>query len=154
MSLSGIKEAEIIEAFKSTSRYLDDRLNIDNSYLDRMINQIYTSELHLNKTNSSDIEAPFLDLHFTISDKVVSSKFYDKRNDFDFDFAKFPFLGGDITRATSYGVHTSQLILFARVSSDVTDFNTRILKSENFSNKVYYYHNSVKLYQNSIDATK
>ena len=45
---------EIIEAFNSTSRYLDDLLNIDNIYFDGMVNQIYLSELQLNKTNSSD----------------------------------------------------------------------------------------------------
>ena len=50
-------------------------LNIDNSYFDGMVEQIYPSELQLNKANSSDTEAPFLDLHLTISDGFVSSKF-------------------------------------------------------------------------------
>ena len=59
-----------------------------------MINQIYRSELQLNKANSRDTEAPFLDLHLTISDGFVSSKIYDKRDDFDFDIINFPFLGG------------------------------------------------------------
>ena len=77
--LSGDKEAEIKEAFNSTSRYLDDILNIDNIYFDVMVNQIYPSELQLNKTNSSDTKAPFLDLHLTISDGFVSSKIYDKQ---------------------------------------------------------------------------
>ena len=45
MSLSGDKDAEIIEAFKSTSRCLDDLLNIDNTYFDVMVNQNDTSEL-------------------------------------------------------------------------------------------------------------
>ena len=44
--------------------YLDDLLNIDNTYFDGMVKQIYPSELQLNKTNSSDTEALFLDLHF------------------------------------------------------------------------------------------
>ena len=48
-----------------------------------MVQQIYPSELQLNKANSSDTEAPFLDLHLTISDGFVSSKFCDKRDDFD-----------------------------------------------------------------------
>ena len=64
MYFSADKEAEIIEAFTSTSRYLDDLLNIDNTYFDGMAQQIYPSELQLNKGNSSDTEAPFLDLHF------------------------------------------------------------------------------------------
>ena len=101
MSLSADKNAEIIEAFTSTSRYLDDVLNIDNTYLDGVVNKIYPSELQLNKANSSDTEAPFLVLHLTISDGFVSSKIYDKRDDLDFDIVNFPFLDGDVPRATS-----------------------------------------------------
>ena len=55
----------------------------------------------------------------------VSSKIYDKRDDFDFDIVNFPFLDGDVPRSTSYGVYISQLIRFARVSSHVADFNAR-----------------------------
>ena len=69
LSLSGDKDAnEIVKAFNSTSRYLDDLLNIDNTYFNGMINHIYPSELRLNKAKSSNTEAPFLDLHMTISD--------------------------------------------------------------------------------------
>ena len=49
--------AEIIEAFNSTSRYLDDLLNSDNPYFEQMVGQIYPTELQLNKANSSDTEA-------------------------------------------------------------------------------------------------
>ena len=83
MSLSADKDAENIEAFNSTSRYLDDLLNIENTYFDCMVKQIYPSALQLNTANSSDTEDPFLDLHLTISDGFVSSKIYDKRDDFD-----------------------------------------------------------------------
>ena len=54
----------------------------------------------------------------------VSSKIYDKRDDFDFDIVNFPFLDGDVPRLPSYGVYISQLIRFARVCSHVDDFNT------------------------------
>ena len=79
----------------------------------------------LNKANVSDAEASFLDLHLSISDGFVKTKIYDKRDDFDFDIVNFPFLDGDVPRSASYGVHISQLIRFARVSSHVDDFNTR-----------------------------
>ena len=88
-SLSDVKQSEIIEAFKSTSRYLDDRLNIDNPYFDGMVNRIYPPELQLNKAITSDTEAPFLDLHLSISNGFVSSKIYDKRDDCDFDIVIF-----------------------------------------------------------------
>ena len=61
----------------------------------------------------------------SISNDIVSTKIYDKRDDFDFEIVNFPFLDGDVPRSTSYGVYISQLIRFARASSYVTDFNTR-----------------------------
>ena len=84
-SLNHDNQADVIEAFNSTSRYLDDLLNIDNPYFEGMVNQIYPSELQLNKANISDTEAPFLDLHLSVANGFVSSKIYDKRDDFDFD---------------------------------------------------------------------
>ena len=125
LSLSDDNQSEAIEAFNSTSRYLDDLLNIHNTFFDSMVNHIYPSELQLNKANFSDIEASFLDLHLSISDCFVKTKIFDKRDDFDFDIVNFPFLDGDVPRSTSYGVYISQLIRFARVSSHVDDLNTR-----------------------------
>ena len=101
LSLSEENQSGIIEAFNSTSRYLDDLLNIDNNFFDSMVNRIYPSELQLNKANVSDAEASFLDLHLYISDGFVKTKIYDKRDDFDFDIVNFPFLDGDVPRSAS-----------------------------------------------------
>ena len=109
-SLSDVKKAETIEAFKSTSRYLDDLLNIDNPYFKGMVNRIYPPELQLNKANTSDTEAPFLDLHLSISNGLVPSKIYDKRDDFDFDIANFPFLDGDVPSSSSFQGGTSVVV--------------------------------------------
>ena len=103
-SLSDVQQAEIIEALKSTSRYLDDLLNINHPYFEGMVNSIYPPQLQLNKANTSDTEAPFFDLYLYISNGYVSSKIYDKRDDFDFDIVNFPFLDGDFPRSTSYGI--------------------------------------------------
>ena len=118
-------QADIIEAFNSTSRYHDDLLNIYNIYFDQMVDRIYPTELQINRANSSGTEAPFLDLNLCISNGTVSTKIYDKRDDFDFDIVNFPFLDGDVPRRTSYGVYISQLIRFARASSNLNDFNYR-----------------------------
>ena len=64
MSLSDDKQANVIDACNTTSRYLDDILNINNVYFDNMVCLIYPSELQLNKANTSDTEATFLDLQF------------------------------------------------------------------------------------------
>ena len=125
LSLSEDNQSDIIEAFNSTSRYLDDPLDIDNNFFDSMVNRIYPSELQLNKANVSDTKASFLDLHLSISNGFVKTKIYDKRDDFDFDIVTFPFLDGDVPRSTSYGVYIFQLIRFARVSSHADDSYTR-----------------------------
>ena len=77
MSLSDDKQANGIHAFNTTSRYLDDILNINTVYFDNMVCQIYSSALQLNKDNTSNTKSAFLDLHLSISTKI-----YDKRDDF------------------------------------------------------------------------
>ena len=59
MSFADDKQADIIDAFNTTSRYLDDILNINNVYFDNMVSQIYPSDLQLNEANTSDTEAAF-----------------------------------------------------------------------------------------------
>ena len=125
MSHSDDKQANIIDAFYTTSRYFDTILNINNVYVDIMVSHIYPLELQLNKANTSDTEAAFLDLRLSISNDIVFTKIYDKRYVFDFEIVNFPFLDGDVARSTSYEVYISQLIRFARASSHVADFNTR-----------------------------
>ena len=73
------------EAFNSISRYFDYLLNIDSAYFEEMVNQIYPPELQCNKAYTSDTEAPFLDLHLSISNDFVSSKIYDKHDGLNFD---------------------------------------------------------------------
>ena len=92
-----------------------------------MVGQIYRTELRLNKVNSSDTEAPSLDLNLSITNGIVSSKIYDQLDDFNFEIVNFPFLDGDVPRSPSYGVYISQLIRFAKVCSNVADFNIRNL---------------------------
>ena len=58
MFLSDDKQADIVDVFNTTSKYLDDILNI-NVYFDNMVSQIYPSELQLNKANTSDTKAAF-----------------------------------------------------------------------------------------------
>ena len=79
------------------------------------------------KANSSDTEAPFLDLNLSITNSIVSSKIYNERDDFNIEIVNFSFLDGDVPCSPSYGVYISQLIRFARVCSNVDEFNNRNL---------------------------
>ena len=78
-SLNHDSQADVIEAFNSTSRYINELLNIDNPYFEGMVKQIYTPKLQMNKVNSTDTDAPVLDLSLSIANGCVSSKIYDKR---------------------------------------------------------------------------
>ena len=102
MSISANNQTDVVEAFNSTSRYLDDLLKIDNPYFEHMVGQIYPTELQLNKAKSSDIETPFLDLNLSITNGIVSSKIYDKLDGSNFELGYFPFLGGDVTRTPTF----------------------------------------------------
>ena len=80
-----------------------------------MVDRIYPTELQLNRANSSESEALFLDLNLYIYLMVqFPPKFM--INGTIFDIVNFPFLGGDVLRRTSYVVYISQLIRFARAS--------------------------------------
>ena len=127
LSLSDNNQTDVIEAFNSTSRYLDDLLNIENPYFEQMEGQIYPTERQLNKANSSDTEVPFLDLNLSITNGIISSNIYDKQDDFNFEIVNFPFLYGYVPGSPSYGIYISQLVHFARVCSNVDNFNNRNL---------------------------
>ena len=117
-----------------------------------MVGQIYPTELQLNKANSSNTEAPFLDLNLSITNGIVSSKIYDKQDDFNFEIVNskivnFSFLDGDVPRSPSYGVYISQLFRFARVCSNVDDFNNRnLFLTAKLSKQGYIYHNSKSIF--------
>ena len=114
MSLYDDKQAAIIDAFNTASRYLDDILNIDNTYFDNMVKvskeakirnrytqvshltqdttcQIYPSEHQHNKTSTYDTKARFWICIFPLLMIFSLKKIYDKRGNFDFDIVNYPF---------------------------------------------------------------
>ena len=80
-----------------------------------MLGQIYPTELQLDKANSSDTEAPFLDLNLSLTNGIVSSKIYDKRDDFNFEIVNFPFLDGDVPRSPMVYIFLSLFVLLEYV---------------------------------------
>ena len=94
---------------------------------EHIVGQIYPTELQIHKANYSDTEASFLDLDLSITNGIVSSMNYDKRDDFNFEIVNFSFLDRNAPRSPSYGVYISQLVRFARVYSNVDDSNNRNL---------------------------
>ena len=176
MSLSDDKQADVIDAFNTTSRYLDDILNINNVYFDNMVSQIYPSELQLNKANTSDTEAAFLDLHLSISNNIVSTNIYDKHDDFDFEIVNFPLLDRDVPRwfkhilfvyfvqRTTYkdmflvlhhmeSISLDSFVLLEHLAMLLTSTLAINCYLRNFLNKAISIINFAKHFQNFIDDT-
>ena len=107
-------------------RYIDDLIVFNNKTFLDYLKEIYPSQLTVEKANKLDHLADYLDLTFIIdSGGKLSTRLYDKRDDFDFHVVNFPFLSSNIPFGPSYGVYISQLIRYARCCSHYDDFRYR-----------------------------
>ena len=132
------------------------------------LKEIYPSQLIVEKANNSDHLGDYLDLTFIIdSGGKLSTRLYDKRDDFGFQILNFPFLSSNIPSGPTYGVHISQLIRYARCCSHYEDFKYshkclvdrllskgyRALRHEKSFKKFYgRYENLIEKYQRSVNV--
>ena len=108
------------------ARYIDDLIIFNNNKFLDYLKEIYPSQLTAEKANKSDNLADYLDLAFIIdSGCKLSTRLYDKRDDFDIHIGNFPFLSSNIPSGPSYGVDISQLVRHARCRSHYNDFRYR-----------------------------
>ena len=105
------------------SRYIDDIIFFYcNNTFDNVKNEIYPSDLVLNKENATNLSASFLDISITVINREFDTKLYDKRNDFNFNIVNFPFLCGNVPQKHSYGVFISQILRYSRVCRTYGNF--------------------------------
>ena len=130
-----VKDKKIHEArtFNFTYRYIGDVLSINNnSRFAEFLPLIYPPELQGKETRDTASSASFLDLHLEFDDSgQLSTKVYDKRDDFNFKIINFPNMCSNIPASPAYGVYISQLIRYARASSNYSDFLKRHLYLRN-----------------------
>ena len=116
----------LARSFNLCYRYIDDLIVFNNKKFLDYLKEMYPSQLTVEKANKSDHLADYLDLTFIIdSGGKLSTRLYDKRDDFDFHIVNFPFLSSNIPSGPSYGVYISQLIRYARCCSHYDDFRYR-----------------------------
>ena len=119
-------------AFNFTYRYIDDVLSINNSRFAEFLPLIYPPGLEGKETTDTASSASFLDLYLEFDDSgQLSTKIYDKRDDFNFKIINFPNMCRNIPASPAYGVYISQLIRYARASSNYSDFLKRHLHLRN-----------------------
>ena len=108
-----VKHKKIHEArvFNFTYRYIDDVLSINNSRFAEFLPLIYPPKLEVKETTDTASSASFLDLYLEFDDSgQLSTKIYDKRDDFNFKIINFPNMCSNIPASPAYGAYISQLI--------------------------------------------
>ena len=117
---------KLARSFSLCYRYIDDLIVFNNKKFGDYVKEIYPSQLTVEKANTSDDLANYLDLTFIVeSNNRLYTKLYDKCDEFDFHIVNFPFLSSNIPSSPSYGVYISQLIRYARCCSYYDDFGYR-----------------------------
>ncbi len=120
------KKRYLASKFNLTFRYIDDLISFNNPKFGYYLKDIYPKELEIKPTSVSKHQSHYLDLTFTRdSENILSTKLYDKRDDFPFTIVNFPFLSSNIPSSPAYGVYISQLIRYTRCCSHYDDFNAR-----------------------------
>jgi hypothetical protein len=129
-----VKDKKIHEArtYNFTYRYIDDVLSINNSRFAEFLPLIYPPELEVKETTYTASSASFLDIYLGFDGSGhLSTKMYDKRDDFNFKIINFPNMYSNIPASPAYGVYISQLIRYVRASSNYSDFLKRHLYLRN-----------------------
>ena len=117
---------KLARSFNLCYRYIDNLIVFSNKKFGDYVKATYPFQLTVEKANTSDDLANYLDLTFIIeSNNRLYTKLYDKHDDFDFHIVNFPFLSSNIPFSPSYGVYISQLIRYARCCSYNDDFGYR-----------------------------
>jgi hypothetical protein len=113
-------------AFNFTYKYIDDVLSINNPRFAEFVPLIYPPELEIKETTDRASFASCLDLYLEFDDSgQLSTKIYDKRDDFNFIIINFPNMCSNIPVSPAYGVYISQLIRYEGASSNYSDFLKR-----------------------------
>ena len=120
------KKVSVASTFNLTFRYIDDVISINNSRFSNYLSMIHPPELEIKETTETASSASYLDIYLEFdSNGHLSTRLYDKRDDFNFTIINFPHLISNIPLSPAYGVYISQLIRYARACSSYGDFAER-----------------------------
>ena len=116
----------LVRSFNLCYRYIDDLIGFSNKNFLDYLTEIYPSQLTVEKVNKLDHLADYLELTLIRdSGGKLSTRLYDKRDDFDFIIVNFPFLSSNLPSGPSYGEYISKLIRYAQCCSYYDDFRYR-----------------------------
>ena len=100
-------KTHLAQQFNFTYRYIDDVLSPKNTKFAQYLEFIYPRELEITETTETSASSSYLDCYLYIDNGKLTTRFYDKRDDFNFLIVNFPFLSSNIPSSTAYGVYVS-----------------------------------------------
>ena len=141
------KQYDLIDIFNDTSRYLDDIFTINNPEFEKNYPWYISNGTSVEQSKYFRQRHFFLDLNIKVISSDVHTSVYDKRDDFGFPIANFPWLSRDVPRLPSYGVYISQLVRFTRCCTIVSVFNSKTLQiTSELLTQGYRYHKLRKIF--------
>ena len=108
----------LAQQFNFTYRYTDDVLSLKNTKFAEYLEFIYSRELEIKETTETTASSSYLDCYLYIDNGKLTTRLYNKWDDFNFPIVFFSFLSSTIPSAPAYGVYVSQLIRYARTCSN------------------------------------
>ena len=103
---------------------IDNVLSLKNTFAE-YLEFIFPREIEIKETTETAVSSSYLDCYLYTDNGKLTTRLYDKRDNFNFPIVNFPFLSSNIPSAPAYGVYVSQLIRYARACSNYQDFNER-----------------------------
>ena len=100
-------------------------MSLKNTKFAEYLEFIYPRELEIKETMEIAASSSHLDFYLYIDNGKLTTRLYDKRDDFNFPIVNFPFLSSNIPSAPAYSVNVSQVIRYARTGSNYQDFMER-----------------------------
>ena len=119
-SLLKAGKKHLAQQFNFTYSYKDDVLSLKNTKFAEYFEFINPREIK--ETTETAASSSYLDCYLYIDNGKLTTRLYDKRDDFNFPIVNFPFLSSNISSAPTYGVYVSQLFRYARACSNYQDF--------------------------------
>ena len=109
--------------YKSTYRYIDDLLSVNNRDVIYDINSIYPRFLEIANTNNDNFrKGSFLDIDIEVNNNRFLTKVYDKRRDFEFEILGLPAFTSNTPNNMTYGIISSQFCRFANICMRKEDY--------------------------------
>ena len=98
-SLLQAGKKHLAQQFNFTYRYIDDVLSLKNTKFAEYLEFIYPRELEIKETTETSASSSYLDCYLYIDNGKLTTRLYDKRDDFNFPIVNFPFLSSNIPSA-------------------------------------------------------